>query len=241
VALDRAELRGLGGGVQAVVPADVDDGRVAEVLGRTVGEASAFLGRAAVTVVLPGRALTLDLIKAVALAMAEAPDAVLAAVTTQPARPGGRSAVRTVRAPAPHAGHPIVHPSTLRAGQEIRHGGDVVVVGNVHRGARVIAEGNVIVLGRLEGVAHAGALGDSGCFIYAGRFAPGQVRIGDHIATGPQDPAAPAGDGAGRRRRQDGPEWARVEDEAIVVEPWPGGPPASVATSGGRPRRVRPA
>lgn len=240
MARDRVELKGLGGGVQAVVPPECEDAAVAEVLGQTLGEAAAFLGRAAVTVVLPGRALTPDILEAVAKGMAAAPDAVLAAVTRQTPRTGARATPRAVRAPTPHAGHPIVHAQTLRAGQEIRHGGDVVVLGNVHRGARVIAEGNVIVLGRLEGMAHAGALGDPNRFIYAGRFAPSQVRIGAHIATGPQEAAGPTGDATGRATGQAGPEWARVEDEAIVVEPWPGGPQPSVAPTAGR-RRVRPA
>lgn len=237
MARDRVELKGLSGGVQAIVPVDVDDDAIAAVLGRTLGEAAAFLGRAALTVVLPGRQLTPAVLGAVAEAMGEAPEAILAGVTSQALRGPGRTAVRAARAPTPHAGHPIVHAQTLRAGQEIRHGGDVVVVGHVHRGARVIAEGNVIVLGRLEGVAHAGALGDSGRFIYAGRFSPSQVRIGGHIATGPQEPSA-TGDAAARRNAE-GPEWARVEDDAIVVEPWPGG--GQTAAQPVRGKRVRPA
>ncbi len=239
MARDRAELKGLGGGVQAIVPPEVEEGQVADVLRRTLAEASAFLGRAAVTVVLPGRALDAAVLDAVARAMEAVPDAVLAAVTSQAPRGGARAGARTSRAPTPHAGHPIVHAQTLRAGQEIRHGGDVVVLGHVHRGARVVAEGNVIVLGRLEGVAHAGALGDSGRFIYAAQFAPSQVRIGGHIATEPQEAARPAAEAVGRSARPDGPEWARVEDEAIVVEPWPGG--AQPAAAAGRRRRVRPA
>ena len=229
---EQVELKGVGGGIQAIVAAEVPEGEVARALGRTLGGASGFLGRASVTILLPGRTLTPSLLDAVATAMQSAPDAVLAGVSTVMPR----STVRAGRVPAPHAGHPIVHRQTLRAGQEIRHGGDVVVLGNVHRGARIIAEGNVIVLGRLEGMAHAGALGEDDRFIYAGAFAPTQVRIGSYIATGPQDEPA-HGDGAAQRAGASGPEWARVEAEAIVVEPWPGGPQRRAA--GGR--RARPA
>jgi septum site-determining protein MinC len=228
------ELKGLGAGVQAVVPPDLPEAHVATALSRTLENAAAFLGRGAVTVALPGRVLTPDLARAVALAMAAAPDAVLQAITTAPARPAGRGA----RVPAPHAGHPVVHPQTLRAGQEIRHGGDVIVLGHVHRGARVIAEGNVIVLGRLEGVAHAGALGEDDRVIYAGAFRPTQVRIGGHIAAGPPDEG---GTGTEAPADRQGPEWAHVEDDAIVVEPWPGGPARRRQLPARGGRRARPA
>jgi len=229
----RVELKGVGGSIQAVVAADVPDAEVAGALSATLGQAAGFLGRAAITVVLPGRRLGPELAAAVVEAMAAAPDAALAGMQTTVPRPGARAA----RAPAPHAGHPIVHGQTLRAGQEIRHGGDVVVLGNIHRGARVIAEGNVIILGRLEGTAHAGALGDADRFIYAGQFAPTQVRIGAYIAAGPQDAGPAPGEQLPTGK---GPEWARVEDDAIVVESWPGGSrPGRAARVGGR--RARPA
>jgi septum site-determining protein MinC len=235
---DQVELKGMGGGVQAIVPTALADDAVGAALARTLEGAAAFLGRGAVTVVLPGRRLTAALAAAVVAAMERAPDAALSAITTALPRPG----TRAPRTPPPHAGHPIVHPHTLRAGQEIRHGGDVVVLGSVHRGARVIAEGNVIVLGRLEGMAHAGALGETDRFIYAGAFAPSQVRIGGHIAAG----AATAGErGEDGHGAGGGPEWARVEDDAIVVEPWPGGMPAPGGAAAGAARagrrRARPA
>lgn len=236
VAVEQVQLKGVGGGIQAIVPAEIPDGDVARVLGRTLGGAADFLGRASVTVLLPGRTLTAALLDAVATAMAQVPDAALAGVGTAPTRTNGRSA----RVPAPHADHPIVHSQTLRAGQEIRHGGDVVVLGNVHRGARVIAEGNVIVLGRLEGMAHAGALGEGNRFIYAGAFAPTQVRIASCIAAGPPD-GNRGTDPQGGRGIASRPEWARIENDAIVVEPWPGGPQAGLGGTARAGRRARPA
>lgn len=221
----QVEFKGHRGGVEAIVSPDVPLAVLEDVLRRSLAEASGFLGKTSLTVALPGRRLDPELTEAVHRAFAALPDLSVAALTTAPRQ--GRTA-RTRTTPVPHAGHAVVHRRTLRAGQELRHGGDLVVVGNVHRGASVIAEGDVIVLGRLEGLAHAGALGDRERLIYAGTFAPTQVRIGDCIAVNPSVSAI---------RRQapgetaPGPEWAHVEEQAIVVEAWPSQSPT--------PRRTR--
>ena len=219
------EFKGFRGGIEAIVAEDVPTGEVEAVLRTSLTEAAGFLGRTSITVVFPGRRLDAALTEGVHRAFANLPDLSVESLTTVPrqARPP-----RARPAPIPHAGHAVVHRRTLRAGQELRHGGDLVVVGNVHRGASVIAEGDVIVLGRLEGVAHAGALGDRERLIYAGTFSPTQVRIGDCIAVNPTASALRRG---ANDEGQKGPEWAHVEDHAIVVEPWP--------TASPTPRRSR--
>ena len=70
----------------------------------------------------------------------------------------------------------------LRSGQSIKFGGSVVVLGDVNPGSEVIAEGNVIILGALKGMAHAGVLGDSNCFVSALALQPTQLRIA-HLIT----------------------------------------------------------
>lgn len=221
----QVEFKGYRGGIEAIVSAEVQPTALESVLRSALTEAAGFLGKAALTVVLPGRRLDPELTEAVHRAFGSVEDLSVAALTTTP-RQGRPPRART--SPIPHAGHAQVHRRTLRAGQELRHGGDLVVVGNVHRGASVIAEGDVIVLGRLEGMAHAGALGDRDRLIYAGTFAPTQVRIGDCIAVNPSLSAV-------HRRAPgataQGPEWAHVEDQAIVVESWPSQSPT--------PRRAR--
>jgi len=100
---------------------------------------------------------------------------------------------------------------TLRSGQSVRCEGHVVILGDVNSGAEVIAGGDVIVWGRLRGIVHAGALGDSGRCVCALDLSPTQLRIGSHIARPPE----------GRRRsKQARPERAFISGEQIVAERW---------------------
>lgn len=98
---------------------------------------------------------------------------------------------------------------TLRSGQSVRHPGHVVVLGDLHAGAEIIAGGDIIVWGALRGIAHAGALGDVGSGIYALQLVPTQLRIAQYVARAPEA----SGDEAW-------PEMARVHDGQIVVESW---------------------
>lgn len=97
---------------------------------------------------------------------------------------------------------------TLRSGQRVSFPGHVVVLGDVHPGAEVVAGGNIVVMGSLQGLAHAGALGDGRAIIVAFRLQPTQLRIGEHITRPPDGQAA----GPGR------PEIARIKDGVVTIE-----------------------
>lgn len=98
---------------------------------------------------------------------------------------------------------------TLRSGRTVHSRGHVVVFGDVNPGAKIIASGDIIVWGRLRGMAHAGADGDTGAVVCALDMSPGQLRIAGYITTSPVD-----------RRRTVRPEMASVRDDQIVVEAW---------------------
>ncbi len=66
---------------------------------------------------------------------------------------------------------------TIRSGTRIEFPGHVVVLGDVNPGAEIIAEGNVIVWGRLRGMVHAGAKGNTSAVICALDLSPTQLRI----------------------------------------------------------------
>ncbi|MCM3357830.1 MULTISPECIES: septum site-determining protein MinC [unclassified Psychrobacillus] len=55
----------------------------------------------------------------------------------------------------------------VRSGQVIKAVGDLVVIGDVNPNGRVVAGGNVFVLGRLKGIAHAGSNGNKNAVIAA--------------------------------------------------------------------------
>jgi septum site-determining protein MinC len=78
---------------------------------------------------------------------------------------------------------------TLRSGQKIESDHSILIVGDVNSGAEVIAGGDIIVLGNLRGVAHAGAYDETGGgkFIFAINLNATQLRIGMVISRGSQE------------------------------------------------------
>jgi septum site-determining protein MinC len=98
---------------------------------------------------------------------------------------------------------------TIRSGQRMDLPCNVVLIGDVNPGAIITARGNIIVLGRLSGVVHAGLGGDYDAFIAASVLQPTQIRINDLISRAPEDENKPSG-----------PEIARVIDGHIYIEPY---------------------
>lgn len=97
---------------------------------------------------------------------------------------------------------------TLRSGQSIRYGGNVVIIGDVNPGAEVTATGNIMVMGALRGVVHAGAGGDEKAVIMAFRLEPTQLRIANHITRPPDNETV----------NTDFPEMARIRDGVVTIE-----------------------
>ncbi len=66
----------------------------------------------------------------------------------------------------------------VRSGVELEGSSGVLVDGNVHVGAQIRSEGSIIVMGSLEGCAHAGYHGKRDSFIAAMDFDPEGIQIG---------------------------------------------------------------
>lgn len=101
----------------------------------------------------------------------------------------------------------LYHAATLRGGQTLHHTGNIVVVGDVNPGAELVATGDILVFGRLAGIAHAGAGGDENARIYAVELAPTQLRIASFIG---------ADDGP-KRQGEARPEAAVARNGKIAV------------------------
>lgn len=71
---------------------------------------------------------------------------------------------------------------TLRSGTRIEFPGNIVVVGDVNPGAEIVADGSVIVWGRVRGMIHAGAKGDRSAYICALDLSANQLRIADEVS-----------------------------------------------------------
>lgn len=116
----------------------------------------------------------------------------------------------------------LVVDKTLRSGRNIRYVGDVLVFGDVNSGAEVEASGNILVMGSLRGLAHAGVEAGPGsdpderAVVVAFDLRPTQIRIGRKIAFPPQRDDSRSARGLGQ------PEIAWVNDGAIVIEDYTG-------------------
>ena len=73
------------------------------------------------------------------------------------------------------------HRGSLRSGQKLESEGSLVIIGDVNSGAEVIASDNIIILGTLRGLAHAGAKGNKQAIIAAGLFDTVQIRIANIV------------------------------------------------------------
>ncbi len=70
---------------------------------------------------------------------------------------------------------------SLRSGQKMETEGSLVILGDVNSGAEVIAADNIVVLGALRGLAHAGAKGNKQAIIAAGLLDTVQIRIANIV------------------------------------------------------------
>lgn len=105
---------------------------------------------------------------------------------------------------------------TLRSGQKVETEHSIIIFGDVNSGAEVIAGGDVVILGTLRGIAHAGAYDESGGgrVIFSLNLQPTQLRIGLVISRGSGNENAESTPRGGL------PEVARVDGNMIVVEPY---------------------
>ena len=66
---------------------------------------------------------------------------------------------------------------TLSKRQVLESDSSIIVLGDVEPGAKIIAKGNIVVIGTLMGSAHAGATGNTNAFIVALSMRPKKLRI----------------------------------------------------------------
>ena len=99
------------------------------------------------------------------------------------------------------------HRGSLRSGQKMETEGSLVIIGDVNSGAEVIASDNIIVLGALRGLAHAGAKGNTQAIIAAGLVDAVQIRIANVVKEIDRDEEP--------MHKQ---AYVYIEDDKIVIE-----------------------
>ena len=75
---------------------------------------------------------------------------------------------------------------TLRSGEHLESDNDLIFLGDINPGAKISSAGNVMIWGRLLGVAHAGTNGNQYSKITALELRPLQLRIAGKVARGPE-------------------------------------------------------
>tara|TARA_Y100001968_G_scaffold177921_1_gene162921 strand:- start:333 stop:986 length:654 start_codon:yes stop_codon:yes gene_type:complete len=102
----------------------------------------------------------------------------------------------------------LFHQGTLRSGEILEGEEDVMILGDVNPGAKVCANENIMIWGRLLGTAHAGKSGNINSTISALQLRPLQLRIADKIARGPEE-----------KPNEGVAEKACVESGRIIISP----------------------
>lgn len=95
---------------------------------------------------------------------------------------------------------------SLRSGKKVEFEGSIVVLGDVNAGAEVMAGENIVILGILRGVAHAGAKGNKKAMIAAAAIEAPQLRIANVVKEMEKEEEMP--------RRT----YAYIKENEIVVE-----------------------
>lgn len=99
------------------------------------------------------------------------------------------------------------HRGSLRSGQRMETEGSIIILGDVNSGAEVIASDNIVVLGNLRGLAHAGAKGNKNAIIAAGNLDTVQIRISNIVKEIDRDEELV--------HRQ---AYVYIEDDKIIIE-----------------------
>ncbi len=73
------------------------------------------------------------------------------------------------------------HKGSIRSGMKLEYEGSLVILGDVNAGAEIIAGDNIVVVGTLRGLAHAGAKGNKKCIISASQIEAPQLRIANIV------------------------------------------------------------
>ena len=105
------------------------------------------------------------------------------------------------------------HRGAVRSGKRIEYDGSIVILGDVNDGAEIVASDNIVVLGILRGLAHAGARGNKKAIVAAASIDSKQIRIADIIKE-----IETVQDEAGNAIVSNRKTYAYVENDQLLLE-----------------------
>ncbi|MFW6256605.1 MAG: septum site-determining protein MinC [Bacillota bacterium] len=109
----------------------------------------------------------------------------------------------------PESRDTVLVKGTIRSGQKVKYPTNIVIMGDVNPGSEIIAAGDIIVVGKLRGVVHAGAGGFKDAEVVALLLDPTQLRIADIISRPPDQEESD---------NKISPERAFIKNGSIIVE-----------------------
>ena len=96
--------------------------------------------------------------------------------------------------------------TSLRSGQKIENESSIVILGDVNSGAEVISGENIVIVGTLRGLAHAGAKGNKKAIITASNRDTPQIRIANIVKE------------IEKNQENTSKTYAYVENDEIILE-----------------------
>ena len=214
-------FKGRRDGITIVLAEDASFDDITEALALKMKDAQQFFGTATASVTFKGRTLTeeeenalLDIIVKssdmnISFAKSETGQTLMSTKTEE-----AEVVERLEAAPLISQADNITHfqKGSLRSGQSIHYAGSVVLMGDVNPGAEIVAEGNVIVLGAIKGMVHAGCSGNMDCYVSAFDMRPTQLRIADLITYVPKEMMTKRG------KTKCVPVYAYISEKQIFIE-----------------------
>jgi septum site-determining protein MinC len=138
------------------------------------------------------------------------PYSLLEAIAQKVSEVGGHVAeVKPPSAVVRSRGETLIISRTIRSGGLVESTGSLIVLGDVNAGAELIAEDDIIIIGALRGIAHAGASGNEQAIIWAQKILSPQLRIAGILAQSDDMEAEPKG-----------AEVAYLKNGQIALRPW---------------------
>lgn len=202
-------IKGCKAGMTVILNPDVPFEQLIEDIGRKFRESARFWGAIQMTLTLEGRRLTpSEEFQIVDAITANSQIDILCILDTDANRIARCEKALTERLMELSSQTGQFYKGSLGRGDILESEASIVIIGDVGHGARVIAKGNVIVLGAVNGNIHAGAAG-ANAVIVAFDMAPTQLRIGDSSTKTEEK---------GKRLGR-GPMIVSAEEDGLIIRP----------------------
>lgn len=203
-------IKGSKAGMTVILDPAVSFEQLIEDVGTKFRESAKFWGSVQITLTLEGREMTaaeeFEVVKAIT---ENSQIDILCLLDTDAKRIARCEKALTERLLELSSQTGQFYKGNLQQGDILESESSIVIIGDVEHGARVMAKGNIIILGILNGTAHAGVAGNKESVIVAFEMSPMQIRIG-----GTSTKLEEKGKRLGR-----GPMIASAKNSKIIVRP----------------------